>query len=57
MKGISSILVVTALLALVPLITASNVVLNFLVTTLLIGGALYVFALVITAVSPVTRTA
>src|ERR1700757_2601976 len=37
MKGISSILVVTTLLALVPLVTTSNVVLNFLVTTLLIA--------------------
>jgi branched-chain amino acid transport system permease protein len=37
MKGISSILVVTTLLALVPLVTASNVVLNFLVTTMLIA--------------------
>ncbi len=37
MKGISSILVATALLALVPLFTTSNVVLNFLVTTLLIA--------------------
>src|ERR1700754_2696817 len=37
MKGISSILVVVALLALVPVITTSNVVLNFLVTTLLIA--------------------
>jgi branched-chain amino acid transport system permease protein len=37
MKGISSILVVTTLLALVPLVTTSNVVLNFLVTALMIA--------------------
>jgi branched-chain amino acid transport system permease protein len=37
MKGISSILVVTTLLALVPLVTTSNVVLNFLVSALLIA--------------------
>ena len=37
MKGISSILVAIALLALVPIVTQSNVVLNFLVTTLLIA--------------------
>ncbi len=37
MKGISSILVAVTLLALVPLVTQSNVVLNFLVTTLLIA--------------------
>ena len=37
MKGTSTILVVLALLALVPVLTTSNVVLNFLVTTLLIA--------------------
>jgi branched-chain amino acid transport system permease protein len=37
MKGTSSILVVLALLALVPVLTTSNVVLNFLVSTLLIA--------------------
>ena len=37
MKGISSILVATTLLALVPLVTASNDVLNFLVTALLVA--------------------
>ena len=37
MKGTSTILVVLALLALVPVLTNSNVVLNFLVTTLLIA--------------------
>jgi len=39
MKGTSPILVVTTLLALVPLVTTSPVVLNFLVTTLLIALA------------------
>jgi branched-chain amino acid transport system permease protein len=37
MKGTSSILVMVALLALVPLLTTSNVVLNFLVAVLLIA--------------------
>jgi branched-chain amino acid transport system permease protein len=37
MKGTSTILVVLALLALVPVLTTSNVVLNFLVTTFLIA--------------------
>src|SRR3954469_14128381 len=37
MKGISSILVMTTLLALVPIVTTSNVVLNFLVMALLIA--------------------
>ena len=37
MKGTSTILVVLALLALVPVLTTSNVVLNFLVTTLQIA--------------------
>ena len=37
MKGTSTILIVLALLALVPVLTTSNVVLNFLVTTLLIA--------------------
>ena len=37
MKGVSPILVVVALLALVPIVTTSNVVLNFLVTALLIA--------------------
>jgi branched-chain amino acid transport system permease protein len=37
MKGTSPILVVLALLALVPVLTTSNVVLNFLVSTLLIA--------------------
>jgi branched-chain amino acid transport system permease protein len=37
MKGTSSILVALALLALVPVLTTSNVVLNFLVSTLLIA--------------------
>jgi len=39
MKGTSPILVVTTLLALVPILTTSPVVLNFLVTTLLIALA------------------
>ena len=39
MKGLAPIMVVTALLALVPFITASNVVLNFLVMALLIALA------------------
>jgi branched-chain amino acid transport system permease protein len=39
MKGLAPIIVVTALLALVPFITASNVVLNFLVMALLIALA------------------
>ena len=39
MKGLAPIVVVTALLALVPFITASNVVLNFLVMALLIALA------------------
>src|SRR5260221_6297637 len=39
MKGISSILVAITLLALVPIVTTSPVVLNFLVTTLLIALA------------------
>jgi branched-chain amino acid transport system permease protein len=39
MRGLAPILVVVALLASVPLITASNVVLNFLVTALLIALA------------------
>lgn len=39
MKGFAPILIVTALLALVPFITASNVVLNFLVMALLIALA------------------
>src|SRR5580765_5970124 len=37
MRGFAPILIVTALLATVPLITSSNVVLNFLVTALLIA--------------------
>jgi branched-chain amino acid transport system permease protein len=37
MKGLAPILVVAALLAMVPLVTASNVVLNFLVMALLIA--------------------
>jgi branched-chain amino acid transport system permease protein len=37
MKGTSSILIVLALLALVPVLTTSNVVLNFLVAVLLIA--------------------
>jgi branched-chain amino acid transport system permease protein len=37
MKGVPPILVVVALLALVPIVTTSNVVLNFLVTALLIA--------------------
>jgi branched-chain amino acid transport system permease protein len=37
MKGVSPILVVIALLALVPIVTTSPVVLNFLVTTLMIA--------------------
>src|SRR3954462_2446948 len=37
MRGVAPILIVTALLATVPLITASNVVLNFLVFALLIA--------------------
>src|SRR3954469_24852724 len=37
MKGISSILVMTTLLALVPIVTTSNVVLNFLIMALLIA--------------------
>src|SRR3954468_23324557 len=37
MKGISSILVVTTLLALVPIVTTSNNTLNFLVMALLIA--------------------
>jgi len=39
MKGLAPIVVVTALLALVPFVTASNVVLNFLVMALLIALA------------------
>jgi branched-chain amino acid transport system permease protein len=39
MKGLASILIVSALLALVPFITASNVVLNFLVMAFLIALA------------------
>src|SRR5207344_1039630 len=39
MKGFAPILIVTALLATVPLITSSNVVLNFLVVTLMIALA------------------
>src|SRR5437868_14044996 len=39
MKGTSPILVAVALLALVPIVTTSPVVLNFLVTTLLIALA------------------
>jgi len=39
MKGLAPIVIVTALLALVPFITASNVVLNFLVMALLIALA------------------
>ncbi|MEW6453293.1 MAG: branched-chain amino acid ABC transporter permease [Pseudomonadota bacterium] len=39
MKGLAPIFIVTALLALVPFITASNVVLNFLVMALLIALA------------------
>ena len=37
MRGFAPILIVTALLATVPLITSSNVVLNFLVVALLIA--------------------
>ena len=37
MRGLAPILIVTALLATVPLITSSNVVLNFLVVALLIA--------------------
>jgi len=39
MRGLAPIFVVVALLAAVPLITASNVVLNFLVVALLIALA------------------